>query len=133
MERKMSVEEFLSTQATPTSVATVEAVENEPELLKLTPWVSGVGCLCQLAVKVPKKAIESVSPTGDTHYCCNKALRVVEVHFRKDSSLPLSDLFAQLMQSAQGGHAEQSLPFASQARPFASRALARAGAFRRPP
>lgn len=118
MAEKMSLDELLSHQSLLTSVATVEAVEDEENLVKITPWVRGVGCLCNLALKLPKESIASVTPTGDMHFCCGKSLRVVEINFNEGSSISLRDLFAQLMQSAQGQQQQQQQAAGVHQHPF---------------
>ena len=126
MSERFSLDELLSFQSTATTVATVEAVDDESDSVKVTPWVRGTGCLCHLALKLPKAAIDYVSPTGDVHYCCGKSLRVVEIHFADEGSISLRALFGQIMESAhgqqqQGQHAPHARPLAQgeAARPFA--------------
>src|SRR6185295_5329002 len=112
MAEKMALDDLLAAQSKESCIATVEPVKDEPDMVKITPWAKGVGCLCHLALKIPKAAIESVTPTGDIHYCCGKTLRVVEVQFREDSVISLTDLFAQVMQAAQGSQqGEEPRPF----------------------
>jgi hypothetical protein len=106
MPEKMSLDEHLSAQTKQPCIATVEVINDSPEFVKVTPWVRGGGCLCSMALRLPKSAIASVSPTGDAHYCCGKALRVVAVEFKEKSTIGLSDLFGQIMHSAQGDHLE---------------------------
>ena len=98
--QQMSVDELLEEQSHRAFRATVEAVEGKEGLVKITPWVPDVGCLCHLSIHIQKSSIESVTPTGETHNCCSKILRVVEVHFKKEEKISLEDLFAQLHASA---------------------------------
>jgi hypothetical protein len=97
---KISVEELLSSQSKSSCSATVEAVEGQPDLVKITPWTAAAGCLCHLAVNIPKASLAGVTPTGDTHVCCGKTLKVVELHFKKGESITLEELFSQLHRSA---------------------------------
>lgn len=98
---KISVDQLLESQIAPTALrATIEAVTESPDSIKITPWVSGRGCLCQLAIVIPKSSVASVTPTEATHVCCGKTLRVVEVNFASNESISLEELFAQLNASA---------------------------------
>jgi hypothetical protein len=107
------LDEFLKAQKTPTFVATIEEVDDRPHLAKVTPWAPGAGCLCHAALEVPRDVIESVRPTGDTHYCCGKVLRVGEIRFKGGAKIELEQVLAQAMQSARGGtHRAMPGPFA---------------------
>jgi hypothetical protein len=98
---KIDLDSFLTSQDHPSLKATVERVEGEADLVKITPWLPEMGgCMCSAAIKVTKSAIEWVKPTDDTHYCCGKTLRVVEVQFKEAQAISLNDLFAQLGTSA---------------------------------
>jgi hypothetical protein len=99
----MSLDEFLTAQKTLSFVATIEEVRDHPDLVKITPWSPGAGCLCQAALEVPRDAIESVKPTGDTHYCCGHVLRVGEIQFKSGAKIDLEKVFAQVMQAVSGG------------------------------
>jgi hypothetical protein len=114
--KRMPLDAFLDEQSKAKAkfVATVEGDESKPDLVTVTPWVAGKGCLCKLAVKVPKSAIETVTPTGQSHHCCNKVLKVVEVHFKDGESISLNELFDQLLESAVSGHSHQDEPFPRQ-------------------
>ncbi|MBV9469487.1 MAG: hypothetical protein JOZ57_09590 [Abitibacteriaceae bacterium] len=105
-ENKIGLDEFLKTQGS-SFEATVEPVEDAPDLVKVSPYVRGLGCLCQLAVKLPGTTIESVEPTSQTHHCCGKILTVVKVNFKAESTITLNDLFSQLSASA-GSHAHKA-------------------------
>lgn len=108
--RSMALAAFLKEQEVSGLVATVEAIPEKPKFVKVTPWVQSAGCLCRYAVDVPEGSIKSVTPTGQTHPCCGKVLKVVEVQFQDDATLKTSDVFGQLMKAASGGghegHAE---------------------------
>jgi hypothetical protein len=97
---KISVDDLLTSQSKSSFSATVEAVEGQPDLVKITPWTAAAGCLCHLAVNIPKASLAGVTPTGDTHVCCGKNLKVVELHFKKGESITLEELFGQLHRSA---------------------------------
>lgn len=91
-----TIDELLERQEQAASAATIEAVAGKPAVVKVTPWVANAGCLCHLAIEVPKDSIESVTANGQKHHCCGKVLSVVEVKFRERSQMPLSEIFAQL-------------------------------------
>jgi hypothetical protein len=105
---RLSVDELLKTQSSAASAVTVEAVDGQPSLVKLTPWRSGAGCSCHLAIEVPKDSISHVVPTGTEHLCCGKVLKVVEVHFKETSSMSLPELLRQM--SSRAGHADHPGP-----------------------
>lgn len=112
--KEISLDELLSQQQQGLFLATVEPVEDQPEDCKLTPWVEGQGCLCSLAVVIPRAAISSVKLTENRHYCCGKLLFVVEINFQQGSSIKLDDLFSQMMKSATSSRqAVHSFPLAS--------------------
>ena len=102
--KRMSLDTFLEDQSKARFIATVEGDKSNPDVVIVTPWVDGKGCLCRLAIKVRKGAIEGVAPTGQSHHCCNKVLKVVEVHFKKGETISLNELFDQLYESASSGH-----------------------------
>ena len=97
----VGLEEFLRDQSTPRFTATIEAVDGKPDVVKVTPWAATTRqCFCHLAIDVRKTAFESVTPTGDTHVCCGKTLKVVEVHFKKGETIAAEEIFTQLRDSA---------------------------------
>jgi hypothetical protein len=49
-----------------------------------------------MALAVPREAINVVTMTENTHFCCGKTLRVVEVEFADDATISLQDLFSQI-------------------------------------
>jgi hypothetical protein len=75
-------------------------------VVKVTPWVEGKGCLCNLALELPKSAIEVVVQTPHSHRCCNKVHTVVEVLFKKDATILLDELFHQLIKAAASNQAD---------------------------
>jgi hypothetical protein len=93
----MTLDELFATQNKPALIVTLEPIEGDDSHVKLTPWVQGVGCLCHLAVNIPKNSIETVEPTGDVHRCCGKQLRVVTVSFKKGATLDLTAVVADLV------------------------------------
>ena len=93
---EMKIDEFLDKQQTSTIAMTAEVVVDDDKMVKLTPWISGSGCLCHAAITIPKADIDRVKPTGEVHHCCGKRLGVVEVHFKKDASIGLGALMSQL-------------------------------------
>jgi hypothetical protein len=107
----LSLDEFLKVQKTAEFTATVEEVKDQPHLAKITPWVPGAGCLCHAALEVSRDAIESVRPTGDTHYCCGHVLRVGQVQFKSGAKIDLEKVFAQMIQMSGGRGAHNQLPF----------------------
>lgn len=105
-----SVDDFLGGQSVSEISATIETVEGKPDSVKVTPWTPESGCLCHLSLTVRKSAVEAVTPTGQTHVCCGKTLKVVQLRFKKGETLPLEDLFNQLHSAAHqlhSGHPNQ--------------------------
>jgi hypothetical protein len=100
IEGPMSVDELLTSQTKSPVLATIEAVEGDQELVKLTPWAPSTGCLCESGIKVPKYTIDSVQRTGQRHICCGRVHDVVEVNFRDEATLRVSEVFRQLAASA---------------------------------
>lgn len=99
-KKMMSLDELLTQQSEITLRATVEAIKGDADMVELTPYTSGVGCLCHLSINLPRASIKAVSPTGETHLCCGKTLRVVEIYFHEGQHIPLDVLFAQLSAKA---------------------------------
>jgi hypothetical protein len=89
---ELSVDKFLKEQVTNTLRATIESTANEATV-KVTPWIQEAGCQCNRALEISKNLIDKVVPTGDTHPCRGKVLRVVEVHFKQGSTLPIAEFF----------------------------------------
>jgi hypothetical protein len=99
-KKRMSLNQLLEDQAQQIFSGTIEAVEGKDHAIKLTPWLSGTGCLCHLAIVVPKESVTSVTTTEHVHLCCGKSLRVVEVEFAENATIPLKELVSQIMASA---------------------------------
>jgi hypothetical protein len=94
MVKEITVDELLTQQQVVKPLATIEPIEGKPESVKVTPWVQSKGCLCASTLVIPKAAISSVSPTGETHYCCGKQLHVVEINFKEDAQLSVAETFS---------------------------------------
>jgi hypothetical protein len=95
MTTEMAVDQLLAQQEQAKPLATIAPVEGKPDLVKVTPWLESTGCFCASALVLPKAVIASVSLTGETHHCCGKSLRVVEVTFAKGAQVAVADVFAQ--------------------------------------
>jgi hypothetical protein len=106
------LDDFLADQGQTGFTATIEPVTKDPTRVKITPWLPNAGCMCQFALEVPTKTVATVTPTGDRHFCCGKALRVVEVRFQSDAQISLADIFGQIGEKLRGGR-ELDRPFAS--------------------
>ena len=77
MPEPLSLEQLLDNQESgPDLFVTIERIEGSEDAVKVTPWSHGI-CQCDIALEIPKSAIESVTPTGDTHPCCGKVLSIV--------------------------------------------------------
>jgi hypothetical protein len=92
----MKLDDFFESHAKVPFLATIEPT-SEPANVKITPWQSGVGCLCGASLVLPRTAVVDVEVTTDLHHCCGKALRVLRVEFAS-GHVPLEALFGQLMQ-----------------------------------
>jgi hypothetical protein len=109
---RLSLDELLVRQQS-SSRATVEEIKDDRSRVKVTPWVLGSGCLCHLAMTVPRSAIESVVLTGDTHFCCGKILQVVEIEFAEGAALSVSEIFSQASAAATERNVHDELPAAA--------------------
>lgn len=89
----ISLDELLTRQDQANTLATVEAIPDRSDRVRITPFVAGPGCSCALGVTVPKDVLESVTMTGEAKDCCGKRLMVVEITFADPI---LSDVFQQL-------------------------------------
>lgn len=76
---------------------TVEAVDDDPERVKVTPFPAGAGCRCPQSLTIPKAQIRRLADTSEVHMCCGKQLVVVEIEF---SEPVLTDVFEQLSSRA---------------------------------
>lgn len=106
--KRLSIDEFFDEQSKAESkvLATLEQEAADATVVKVTPWVEGKGCLCKLALELPKSAIEAVVQTAHSHRCCNKVHTVVEVLFKKDATILLDELFHQLVEAAASNQAD---------------------------
>jgi hypothetical protein len=100
MTKLMGIDEFIASQSASVNMATIEPIDGKPDFVKVTPWTQMSGCLCHLALEVKKSSLDSLTPTGDTHICCGKTLKVVELHFKKSETLAIDDVFGQIQKSA---------------------------------
>ena len=114
---QLSVDELLTKQASAAFLATLESVEGEPTMVKITPWVPQSGCLCHLAFNLKKAAIRHVELTDEKHVCCSKILNIVQVQFQEKATMSVTELFSQLLQSARASghhsHFSQGTPAAA--------------------
>jgi hypothetical protein len=96
---QITIDELLERQGQPGQMlVTIEALPDDDERVKVTPFVAEVGCLCSRALNVNKSAIESVTTTDEVHVCCGKRLMVVEVVF---ADATLADIFQQVADAVQ--------------------------------
>ena len=102
-KEKLKLDDFLSEQAKGELVGTLEAVGGNADKIKFTPWRPGAGCQCSASLELPKTAIASVSPTGDVHHCCGKALKVVEIDL-DESAISARDVISQHMAARGESH-----------------------------
>jgi hypothetical protein len=110
--KRLSLDDFLKEQGKARNKVTIEPIADKQDSVKLTPYVGGTGCLCNLSISVPRAAIKSVEPTGETHLCCGKTLRVVQVEFAEGHSITYPEMLAQLSTQAASVHHEhvESVP-----------------------
>jgi hypothetical protein len=99
--QKIALNELLKRKRKARMLATVEVIADNTKLVKVTPWVSGSGCLCQFALELPKDCIASVELTGEEHACCSKVFDIVELEFKKSASVGIESVFSQIMKAAQ--------------------------------
>ncbi|MDT0485355.1 hypothetical protein [Streptomyces doebereineriae] len=103
---QISVDELLLSQRESGLRATLEAIDSDESRVKVTPYMANLGCLCSIALNVPKAAIEALVKTSATHDCCGKLLSVVEVIFADKA---YADAFSQLIKvQAVGGGSRPS-------------------------
>ncbi len=99
-KKEIQLEDLLAEQSKVATLATVEAVADKPELVRVTPWIPGRGCACRFALTISKRDISKLVLTENRHHCCGKVQRVVEVSFEEGSVLAIADLFADLSSRA---------------------------------
>jgi hypothetical protein len=101
MKTKISLEEFLSEEANETFLCTLEKVADDDTKIKLTPFINEQeGCGCSSALILSKDLIESVSPTENSHLCCGKKHKVVEVFFKEGASIKVEDILKSTIEKA---------------------------------
>jgi hypothetical protein len=93
----MNLDEFLEAHGkdagtTGAVQATLEPVENKPDVVKVTSYVEGVGCGCAGALELSKTLIGQVTPSGTFHHCCGKRLEVVSIQFVEGASMPVGEV-----------------------------------------
>lgn len=96
--QELSLDELLERQRRAATLATITAVPEKKDMVKLTPWLPGGECLCHFAIVVPKRSIERLTSTRHQHLCCGKLLDVVQVTFRDTGAVSVSEIFSQLLQ-----------------------------------
>lgn len=112
--RTISLNDLLKSQAHQPLLCTIEAIPESDLKVKITPWRENSGCLCEYSLKVDKKLIKEILPTGKEHLCCDKKLLVVEIKLIEKASFDLLDFFTQLNEKISGGHTHQQ----KHSRPF---------------
>jgi hypothetical protein len=79
---------------------TVQRIQDDEDHVEVTPWDAKGGCMCVLALRVPKAAIDTVSPTGETTKCSGEEFDLAQLDF-KDGAESWSDVLSQLKGIAQ--------------------------------
>lgn len=122
---RIELEDLLRDQdrATAALEATIEPVDDDPDRVRITPFVPNVGCMCSVALTVRKEAIGSLVRTDEHHKCCGKTLGVVEVELTDET---LKDVFSQLVNAMSMNIPTPHHPPASQDDPFSARTGRRA-------
>lgn len=91
------LDEVLEEQNRDRLLFTVREVEDQPDLVKITPYTKGGGCSCgAISMMMPKEIIESVTITEMQHLCCGQSFAVVELHCKEDATMSISDVITQL-------------------------------------
>ncbi len=118
-ENIIDLEELLAAETEVSTQVTIERIEGDEDSVRVTPYNRVGGCLCSAALRLPKSAIKSVRLTGETHYCCGKALKVVEPEFDETSGYgKINDILAQLAARTPRPTASISATSASSNRPL---------------
>ena len=76
MASEMTVDQLLTEQQEVRPLATLEAVEGKPDVVKITPWQRATRCMCGFALVVPKvrlflsnpPAISTTAAEGDSKW-----------------------------------------------------------------
>jgi hypothetical protein len=113
MAEQISVDDFLSSQQNENGFAnlkfTLEQVSEDPDVVRITPYIPLLGCRCELSFKLPKVVIAFVEPTGETFPCCGKILQVVRLKLKPDATLPVPVLLEGLTEMAAAPQAKPTL------------------------
>jgi hypothetical protein len=99
-DKEISLDALLVEQSITVTLATVEAIPDKPDLVRVTPWIPARGCACRFALDVPKRDIGKLTRTEHRHFCCGKVLSVVEIEFKDESVLSVTSVFADLSRRA---------------------------------
>ena len=98
-DQEVSVDEFLKASESRSGwLATVEAVDGDDSVVRVSPVMKGGGCACSAAMRVPKSAIAGLRRTAETHTCCGRVHDLVEVRFKSDATISYRDLFEQAIE-----------------------------------
>jgi hypothetical protein len=100
-ETKMTVDDVLEQQKKTVLIATIEAIDHEPQLVKVTPFIPGAGPSEEPALRIQRESIGSLVPTGEKKLRRGKHLRVFEIHFAEHASIPIKEAFEHLQTSSQ--------------------------------
>ena len=98
MVEPINVDELLASQGSAASplTVTIDRVVGDDDRVRVTPFLSDSDCLCAKSLLVRKHSIASIASTGETHACCGRRLKVVDVTFADDI---LTEVFFQLLAS----------------------------------
>lgn len=93
MKTKINLDEFLKELSTEGFLCTIETIQNDTTKVKLLPWLSEhEGCNCEASIVINKDLIENVLVTDQIHYCCGRKHKVIEVFFKQNASIKITDL-----------------------------------------
>ncbi len=102
-----SLDDFLASEVPSTEcLFIVVSVEDQPTKVKLTPALSGEGCLCDWSLVIDKSNISSVTRYA-VKACCGHEHEIVRVSFKKDAVLSIPEIFSQLQQNIRTRRHEQ--------------------------
>jgi hypothetical protein len=119
MKKTMSLDDFLRENTNENFLCTIEVISKDSEKVKLTPWFDQhEGCNCDAAIIIDKQLIESVSPTDNTHVCCGKKHKVVEVFFKDGASIKIEDIVKEAIEKAGKKKKEHSANLFSKTMPY---------------
>src|SRR5689334_3497387 len=97
-----AVNDFLAAQKSLASYVkfTIEELP-DTKMVKVTPYVPFLGCVCQLALTLPKLVLIVIRPTGEYVACCGKRLQLAEITFAPEAKVDLGDVLGQLTSAAE--------------------------------